>query len=75
MTTETVVPPAIAWKVRPGDQVAHAFSAGPGWMRSVCRAVAWSAAVREPAEDATQCDDCALLVDGAPGEIMEAYGS
>ncbi len=63
--TATVVPDQVAWKVRPGDTVAHAFSAGPGWMRSTCRQQRWSAAVQEPAEDAETCAECQDLVEGA----------
>lgn len=69
----SVVPDGIAWKVNPGELEAHAFSAGPGWMRSVCRKERWSVLLVDAPDDATPCMDCALLVDGAPGET-EAYG-
>src|SRR6266576_2169569 len=69
-----VVPEHIDWKVRPGETIAHAFSSGPGWMRSVCRALSWTVALVDAPEGAEPCGDCALLVDGAPGEITEAYG-
>jgi hypothetical protein len=69
MTTDTapatVVPDEVAWKVRPGETTAHAFSAGPGWQRSVCREVRWTVAVQEPPEDATPCPDCWELIAGA----------
>lgn len=70
-----VVPDHIAWKVRLGDTVAHAFSSGSGWMRSVCRAERWTVALADAGADVETCGECALLVDGAPGEITEAFGS
>jgi len=63
--TLTLVPAEVAWKVRPGDTTAHAFSAGPGWMRSACREARWSAAVQDPPEDSTPCATCWELVAGA----------
>lgn len=63
--TPTPVPAEVAWKVRPGDSTAHAFSAGPGWMRSVCREVPWSVTVQDPPEDSTPCSTCSGLVEGA----------
>lgn len=69
----SVVPASVSWKVRPGDIVAHAFGEA-GWQRSVCRGIRWSAAVQDPPLGARRCDDCDLLVNGAPGEITEAYG-
>ena len=65
METATVVPDDVAWKVRPGEPTAHAFSRGPGWMRSVCRRVRWTASVQEPPEDAAPCNECWELVAGA----------
>lgn len=65
MVTATVVPDDVAWKVQPGQAEAHAFSAGPGWMRSTCREVRWTVALQEPPEDASRCPSCADLVDGA----------
>lgn len=68
----TVVPEHTAWKLRLGETEAHAYSSGPGWMRSVCRAERWTVTLVDPhdAVDAeiTFCSDCALLVNGAPGE-------
>lgn len=66
MLTETaVVPDQVVWWVRPGDTVAHAFSTGPGWSRSMCRSERWSAAVRKPHELDTTCHECSALVDEA----------
>lgn len=76
--TPDAVPDHVAWKVRLGDQVAHAYSSGPGWMRSVCRAERWTVTLADVVDQASSfeiCQDCALLVDGAPGEITEAFGS
>lgn len=70
----SVLPDQVEWKVRVGERVAHAFSTGPGWIRSICRAERWTVALVERTEDVGECTDCALLVTGAPGEITEAYG-
>jgi hypothetical protein len=61
----TLVPDEVAWKVQPGDTTAHAFSAGPGWMRSVCREARWTVAIQDPSEDAVACWTCWELVEGA----------
>lgn len=63
--TATSTPADVRWWVRPGDTVAHAFSTGPGWSRSVCRAERWSAAVRDPHELDTVCPECKTLTSGA----------
>ena len=59
------VPDEVVWKVAPGSLDAHAFSSGPGWMRSACRQERWTAAIAEPPEDAKPCDECWELVAGA----------
>ena len=69
------VPPSISWQVRPGDTVAHAYSTSAGWMRSVCRAERWTVALDPAPADLERCNSCAILVDGSPGEISEAFGS
>lgn len=71
------VPDEIEWKVRLGETVAHAYSSGPGWMRSVCRAERWTVLLADVVDEneVETCGDCALLVNGAPGEITEAFGS
>lgn len=74
--TPTVVPADVAWKARPGDDVAHAFSAGPGWMRSICRRERWVVVLR-PAVDEPRCFECAELLDNdgpaGAGDSVEAY--
>lgn len=70
-----VVPETIAWKRPLGGPLVHAFSSGPGWMRSACRQERWTVTlVDEPEPTDARCPDCSLLVDGAPGEIAEAWG-
>lgn len=70
----TPEPTHTSWKVRPGELVAHAFPSNGAWMRSVCRRERWTVVLEDAPEAADPCGDCALLVDGAPGEIMEAFG-
>lgn len=69
---EPATPEHIDWKVRVGDSVAHAFSSGPGWMRSVCRNERWTVTLQDAPDGGEICVDCALLTDGAPGEITES---
>lgn len=64
------------WLVRREDGIAHAFAmTGPAWHFSRCTRVRFTAGLETPGPDAERCDDCDLLVDGAPGEISEAWGS
>jgi hypothetical protein len=73
--SQTVAAPLeYEWKSRPGDDVAHAFSRGPGFMRSVCRAERWTVLLDAEGDHHVRCGDCSLLLDGAPGEITEAFG-
>lgn len=69
-----VAPPTISWRIRPGESVAHAYSTAAGWMRSVCRAERWTVALDPAPDDLERCTSCAILVDGAPGEVTEAFG-
>lgn len=48
---------SLARKVQPGGVLAHLFTAGPGWTRSLCRVVPWTAALRDPGFEPT-CGDC-----------------
>lgn len=74
MLDTTPTTPAVDWKVLPGETTAHAFRDGPGWMRSACGDVRWTVLIQEPTDGSLRCGDCGLLVEGAPGEITEAYG-
>lgn len=64
-----VVPDEIAWKIRPGDDEAHAYATGPGWMRSACRRERWDVLWQDAPEDAARCFECADLI---AGEITES---
>ena len=74
VANQPAVPVQTTWNARPGDTVAHAFSSGPGWTRSVCRKERWTVLWPVARAELEHCIDCALLVDGAPGEIVEAWG-
>ena len=77
-STFTPTPPveeAIQWLHRPQDAEAHAFGEGRGWLRAKCRRIPLTIALVDASASFPRCADCALLVDGAPGEITEAYGS
>ncbi len=64
------------WRATPEDREAHAFAdSGPGWTRSACRKVHFTFRLQRVADDFPRCRDCWLLIDGAPGEISEAWGS
>jgi hypothetical protein len=58
------VPADITWRIRPGDDVAHAYSSGPGWMRSVCRAERWNVLWTDATAEAARCFECADMVTG-----------
>ena len=77
-STFTPTPPvaeAQEWLVRADEDVAHAFATtgGAGWMWSRCRRIRLQANLKDAGE-VVRCSECELLVDGAPGEISEAYG-
>jgi len=77
-STFTPTPPveeAIQWLYRPQDPEAHAFGEGRGWLRAKCRQIPLTIALLPTEADTVRCSECELLVDGAPGEITEAYGS
>lgn len=53
--------PKVVRMVRRGDTVAHLFSSGPGWTRSLCRDVMWTAALQTPADGLATCPGCLEL--------------
>jgi hypothetical protein len=60
---------------RGADGFDHAFGQIEGWMRSRCGDVRWTAALTPTLfGPSNACGTCDLLVNGAPGEIVEAYG-
>lgn len=80
-TAAPSVPAAVAWQLRPGSELAHAFSEGPGWMRSVCRDERWTAALRHAGDDVARCADCVGLLEvesrvapESEAEKREAWG-
>lgn len=77
LSPATFVPETIAWKVRPGDDVAHAYSTGPGFMRSVCRRERWTVLWHDAPEDVARCFECADLVAGVipEGELRAMDGN
>lgn len=68
--TPTVIPTDVAWKARAGDTEAHAFSAGPGWMRSVCRRERWTVRFSD-VDDLPHCFECHDLVAGDVPELEQ----
>lgn len=56
--------PELTWYRLPGEPDAHAFVAGPGWMRSACQTVRWTAALL-PADPARRhcCPDCLAAIE------------
>lgn len=74
--TLPVVEP-VEWQRRPEDDVVHAFrtTGRPSeWLRSRCRQIPLTIALVAENEASVRCSECELLVDGAPGEIVEVFG-
>lgn len=68
--------PEVEWLRRREEDVVHAVpTTGPAFTRSLCRRLLFTAGVQEGGPDSIRCSECELLLDGAPGEITEAYGS
>jgi hypothetical protein len=55
-------PIEISWKRLPGAPMAHAFSSGPHWSRSACRAERWTVLVEDPEPTDPLCADCIAIV-------------
>lgn len=59
------------WYRLPGQSTAHAFAAGPGWMRSACGEVRWTTRLVR-VERSARCPACvvALTTDTVAGPAM-----
>jgi len=70
----------IEWWRAPGSATAHAFVNGPGLLRSICRAVTWSASAVPALRDPWLCPQCLAGATRLPapamteGEAREAFG-
>jgi hypothetical protein len=60
-------PTDVSWRRVPGEEEAHAFSNGAGWMRCVCRAKRWSVLL-VPDDQATRNEECAAILAGDVSE-------
>lgn len=50
------------WWRLPGQRTAHAFAAGPGWMRSACGDVRWTTRLVRATGAGQCCRECAAAV-------------
>jgi hypothetical protein len=55
--------PELRWYRLPGKVRAHAFVAGPGWMRSLCLTVRWNVLLRPASSRVLLCRDCCAAID------------
>ena len=53
----------LVWYRLPDAPDAHAFVAGPGWMRSQCAAVRWTARLVRASSRSPLCPGCVAAVD------------
>lgn len=49
----------VTWGRVRGEAIAHAFGDGPGWTRSICRAVPWQSALELVGSTGALCTGCA----------------
>lgn len=71
----------LSWHRSPDDGLAHAFVAGPGWMRAAC-GVRWTVRLQPASSRAWLCGLCVAAVDARrpiepvmdEAEAREAFG-